>query len=88
MRRRGAGWAAVLGGMTIAVGCKHTAKYDTEVPFVEEFKEPPHESRFDNPPEQGYQKPKAKKEFKPGAGAGGGPGMGGPGMGGGGFGQR
>jgi hypothetical protein len=65
MRRSRAVWAGVLCGLTVAVGCRHESNY-TDVPTVEEWKEPPHEARFDNPPEQGYQKPRAKKEFKAG----------------------
>lgn len=66
MRRSRAMWTGVLGGLVVAVGCRHEPKYDTEVPFVEEFREPPREARFDNAPEQGYTKPRAKKEFKGG----------------------
>lgn len=77
-------WCLLLTTMTMtAVGC-YTPKHDVSVPLVEEFKVAPKESRFDNPPEQGYRKPPIKKEFKPGMG---GPGMGAPSMGGQGQGQ-
>lgn len=70
----------VAGGLgAVAVGC-HTIEHDTSVPLVEEWKAPPSEDRFNNPPEQGYRKPAPKKEFKPGLGGPNGPGGGGGGM--------
>jgi hypothetical protein len=62
----------------VGAGCAGPGRDATEVPFVEEFRPPPNEDRFNNPPEQGYRKPPPKKEFKPGMGAGN-PGMGGMG---------
>ncbi len=75
-------WGAVV----LAGGCGgcHTQQYDTSVPHVEEFKvAPAGEPRYDQPPEKGFTKPPAKKEFKPSFGGGpNGPGggAGGPGM--------
>lgn len=73
MRRTG--WGVLVG--LAAVGCNTPHKYDTSVPYVEEFRPPPDEARYNNPPEQGWKRPPPKKEFKPGAaGMGGGsPGM-------------
>ena len=79
MRCQVAIWTAVLLAPTFATGCRHTSRYEVEVPVVEEFRAPPQEDRFNNPPEKGYTKPLPKKEFKPGGGPGGaGGGMGSP----------
>ncbi len=73
---RGRRSAAIVGlFFAVAMGCK-TDKINTKVPHVEEFTPPPHEDRYDNPPEQGYKAPRPKKEFKPGMGGPGGPGGG------------
>ncbi len=78
------GWWVVCA--VAAVGCTGPEKASTELPLVEEFRAPPGEDRYNNPPELGYRPPPPKKEFKPGMGAGGGGGqmmgggMGGPGM--------
>ncbi|HET6576409.1 MAG TPA: hypothetical protein VFG68_22610 [Fimbriiglobus sp.] len=69
----------------VAVGCTGPEKASTELPLVEEFRAPPSEDRYNNPPEQGYRPPPPKKEFTPGMGTGPGPMMGGGGMGGRGF---
>ncbi len=62
-------------------GC-YTPRYDTSVPHVEEFKvAPAGETRYDQPPEKGFTKPDAKKEFKPSFGGPNGPGGGGTGGG-------
>lgn len=56
-------------GLTIvlAVGCQSaTPNFPPPPPHVEEFVVPPDESRFNQPPEQGYRKPPLKKEFRPG----------------------
>ena len=77
MRR---GWVVCV--LAAAVGCNGPEKASTELPLVEEFRAPPAEDRYNNPPEQGYRPPPPKKEFKPAMGTGAGPmgGMGGPGM--------
>ena len=77
MGRSGACWLLLI--ITMVAGC-YTPKHDVSVPLVEEFKVAPNETRFDNPPEQGYRKPPPKKEFKPGMGGGAGGGMGAPAM--------
>lgn len=64
---------AVVGLLALA-GC-NTPQYDVSVPIVQEYRVPPDEPRFNNPPENGYKKPPPKKEFKPGMGGPGGPGM-------------
>lgn len=64
-------WAILCGLLLFAVGC-YKPLYDVSVPQKQEFREPPDEPRFNNPPENGYKKPPLKKEFKPGMGAGGG----------------
>ena len=72
--RRGRGWWVVgLMGTAMAGGCQHD-KPDINVPLVEEFRAPPNEDRFNNPPEQTYRKPPPKKEFTPGFGGPNGPG--------------
>ncbi|WP_193619395.1 hypothetical protein [Fimbriiglobus ruber] len=94
MRRSRGWWTAgvLVATVTATTGCYTTKKYDTTVPMIEEFRDPPDEDRFNNPPEQAPKKAEPKKEFKPGFGAGsgggggGGGGMGGGGMGGGGMG--
>ena len=69
-------------GRTAGAGCYHP-KHDLTVPTVEEWKVAPDADQYNNPPEQGYTKPKPKKEFVPGVGAPGSPGGGqGGGMGG------
>lgn len=78
MGRNVVSWSLGLGVLAV-LGCQSAPEYSTTVPYVEEFRVPPNEERFDNPPEQGYRKPPEKKEFKPGFGAGG-PGMGGGNM--------
>ncbi len=75
--RRSAWWVVFGLAACVVVGCQGTDKHDTDVPLVMEFVTPPDEERFNNAPEQGYRKPAAKKEFKPGFG--GGPGAGGAG---------
>lgn len=69
------GWGLLVG--LAAAGCNTAEKHDTSVPYVEEFRLPPNEERYNNPPEQGYKPPPFKKEFKPGVGGPGGPGGGG-----------
>jgi hypothetical protein len=62
-------------------GCQ-SAKHDTSVPLVEEYRVAPDDAAYNNPPERGYTKPPVKKEFKPGMGGGaGGGGFGGGGPG-------
>ena len=84
---RGTWVAGLIAAAAGVVGCQ-ADKHSTTVPLVEEFVDPPQEARFNNPPEQMWKKPPAKKEFKPGPGGPGGPGgaggvPGGPGFGGG-----
>jgi hypothetical protein len=74
-------WATLLGLSLLCVGC-YKPMYDVSVPHVQEYRVPPDEPRFNNPPENGYKKVAPKKEFKPGMGAGG---AGAGGMGGGGM---
>lgn len=71
----------VVCAFAAGVGCNGPEKVNTELPLVEEFRAPPAEDRYNNPPEQGYRPPPLKKEFKPGMGTGAGPMMGGMGGG-------
>ncbi len=73
MRRRFTGCAGWFMAATAVAGCHHV-EYDTRVPLVEEFRPPPDEPRFNNPPEQGFRKQAPKKEFRPNPGAMGNPG--------------
>lgn len=73
MRRARGWWTVGVFGLTATVGCYSTDSKDTSAPFVEEFRVPPNEERFNNPPELGYRKSEPKPEFKPSAGGLGGP---------------
>lgn len=81
MRRARGWWTAGVVGLTAAAGCGTTDPKDVSAPYVEEFRAPPDEDRFNHPPEMGYRKPAAKQEFKPGFGGPNGPGGGAAGFG-------
>ena len=88
--RRARGWwtAGAFGLAAAAAGCGTTDTKDVSAPYVEEFRLPPNEDRFNHPPETGYRKPPPKKEFTPGLGGPNGPSGGGMAGGPGGLGPR
>jgi hypothetical protein len=67
----------LLAGLTAAAGCHH-ARHNLSARYPEEYVVPPSEPRFDNPPESAYRRPTPKKDFTPGPGMGGPPGVAGP----------
>jgi hypothetical protein len=57
--------AALTSGVSLlaVVGC-YSDRHKLSTPQVEEYKLPPDEARFNNPPTEGYRKPPVKKEEK------------------------
>jgi hypothetical protein len=57
--------AALTSGACLlaAVGC-YSDRHKLSTPQVEEYKLPPDEARFNEPPMEGYRKPPIKKEEK------------------------
>jgi hypothetical protein len=57
------GKALIAGLLTaagiVALGCHHD-KHKVSLPQIEEWKEPTHEPRFDDPPTAEYRKPRTK----------------------------
>jgi hypothetical protein len=61
MRVKALTLASFAVGLTAVLGCHHD-KYKLSAPQVEEYKMPPDEPRYNNPPTEGYKPPPAKKE--------------------------
>ena len=57
--------AALTSGMSLlaVAGC-YSDKHKLAAPIVEEYKLPPDEPRFNNPPTENYRKPPMKKQEK------------------------
>lgn len=71
--------AALTSGVSLlaVVGC-YTDRHKLAAPQVEEYKMPPDEPRFNDPPTEGYRKPPVKKVEKSLLGGDGGKMPGGP----------
>ena len=65
MRRKALLGAVLTAGLTTlaGVGC-YSDKHKLATPIVEDFKLPPDEPRFNEPPTESYRKPPVKKQDK------------------------